>query len=147
MQENPQTTLASESILVVDDEEELLDIYEYVLSEKGYNVIKSANPNEAMELMAKHSVFLVFVDFRMPQMNGATLCGKIKEKYPQTPVVIISAYSHEARMSLDAARIGADDVLSKPCANQELATIVARYANNRLTQLTEELDGFTVLKR
>ena len=81
----------------------------------------------------------------MPKMNGATFCGKDKEFEPRIPVIIISAFSHEAKMSLEAARVGADDVISKPCPYGELTAIASRHARKRKEQIMAQLDGFTTV--
>jgi len=79
-------------ILVVDDEPIVCDAMTMLLSHDGHQIVQAHGGTEALaELEATH-FDLVFTDFKMPRMNGAELARAIHEKYPDKPVVMVTAF-------------------------------------------------------
>lgn len=122
----------NEYILAVDDETDLLDIYSSLLEVEGYQLLQASSPKKGLELLENNNVFLVISDFRMPKMDGANFCVEVKKKYPKLPVVFISAFADEAKASLEASHVGADEILNKPFNFKELNEVVKRFINQRL---------------
>ncbi len=81
-------------IMVVDDEDAIRLLYEEEFSDEGYVVVACANAQEALEKFEKEKPDLVILDIAMPGMSGLDVLGKIKEKSPNTPVIMSTAYSH-----------------------------------------------------
>lgn len=88
------------SVLVVDDNRDLLYLLSVRLVSAGYIVYGAANGLEALEQMEKHSVDVVLTDYRMPKMDGFELLSVCRVKWPGTPVLVFSGeqddMAHEA---------------------------------------------------
>ena len=80
-----------ELILCVDDEENQLAVRKLVLESKGYAVLTAPSGQQALALLAQHSVDLVLSDHLMPGLTGAELARQIKAQMPELPVILISA--------------------------------------------------------
>jgi CheY-like chemotaxis protein len=90
----------NKSVLVVDDNRDLLYLLSVRLVSAGYIVYGAANGLEALEQMEKHSVDIVLTDYRMPKMDGFEFLSVCRVKWPGTPVVVFSGehedLAHEA---------------------------------------------------
>ncbi|WP_455539225.1 response regulator transcription factor [Terrisporobacter sp.] len=100
------------TILVVDDEEEIRNLLEIYLSNEGYKVIKASNGKEAIEIIDNEDIQLVVLDVMMPKMNGMEVCKKIREKL-NIPIIMLSAKSEDMD-KIQGLMTGADDYISKP---------------------------------
>src|SRR5215467_11352298 len=89
------------TILCVDDNEQALSIRKLMLETRGYRVIACSGGAQALEAFRAGGVDLVLTDLLMPELDGATLVGKLKEASPETPVILFSgkvkAYEKESR--------------------------------------------------
>ncbi|MHB8418628.1 MAG: response regulator [Myxococcales bacterium] len=111
-------------VLVVDDDAEVLDFLEVLLSVEGIATLRAAGAEEALGRLAD-GVGLVLVDIAMPGVDGLELCRRIKAS-PETadlPVVVLSARPGQVAAS-EAMAAGADDFLRKPFDNDELLALV-----------------------
>lgn len=81
-------------LLIVEDEENLRDLYAEELEESGYEVSRASNGKEAIELVRKKDFDLVIMDIRMPEMDGIETLGKIISLERKIPVIIYTAYSN-----------------------------------------------------
>jgi DNA-binding response OmpR family regulator len=81
------------SILIVDDEKNLLKLYEKEFKEEGYGVVTASSGLEALEKIEKGAFDLVILDIRMPEVNGVDTLKKIMESGPKPPVILNSAYT------------------------------------------------------
>jgi two-component system, response regulator, stage 0 sporulation protein F len=80
-------------ILVADDEMSIRLLYSEELREEGYEVFTASNGKEALEVVNKEPLDLIILDIKMPEMSGIEVLRQIKEKYPNLPVLLSSAYS------------------------------------------------------
>jgi len=96
-----------ESILIVDDEEQVRNLFAASLSEE-YECSVAASANEALELLAIKSYALVITDMMMPGRNGIELLRDVKSRYPDTAVIIVSGIDRPQRLR-DALHLGASD--------------------------------------
>ncbi|MGQ0534762.1 MAG: response regulator [Methanobacteriota archaeon] len=115
------------SILIVDDEEEVLDALEFTLKRaKTFRcrIQKAANPQDALPLLAKEEFDLVLADYRMPNMTGVELLRRVKEKHPRTVRALITGYSDVeiAMEAMEHAKI--HYYVQKPWNNEELRLTV-----------------------
>ena len=89
------------TILCVDDNEQALSIRKLMLETRGYRVVACTGGVQALEVFRQGGVDLVLTDLLMPELDGATLVGKIKDASPQTPVILFSgkvkAYEKDSR--------------------------------------------------
>jgi len=80
------------TIMIVDDEKIVRESLFHWFTKLGHTVEKASSGFEALERLEKNPFDLLFVDIRMPEMNGIELLEKVKTEYPETIVVIITAY-------------------------------------------------------
>lgn len=106
------------NILVIDDDPEMLDTIEFLLSESGYSVTKAETGAEAMTAFEQGKFDLAIVDLRLPDTDGLTLTRTLKEK-SDIGVVILSGEG-EATDRVIGLEVGADDYLGKPFYPREL---------------------------
>jgi two-component system response regulator PilR (NtrC family) len=101
------------TILIVEDETVLRESLAELLEEEGHTVKQAENGKVAYDLILKEPVDLVLTDVRMPEMDGLTLLGHLRQILPQTPVIVITAYG-TVESAVAAVRSGAFDYLLKP---------------------------------
>ncbi len=97
--------------MVVDDESAIRDIIKLFLGVR-YQFIDARDGIEAIELYEKERPDLVIMDIRMPRMNGVEAIKKIKSRYPDAKIIVLSAYANERLEELKEA--GASIILEKP---------------------------------
>ncbi len=112
-------------ILVVDDEPVIIRSCEIVLKSEGYNVEGALGGKEAILKMEQNSYDLVFTDLKMPEVDGITLIKWIKQKRPDTGVVIITGYPSQDTIK-DALEVGIIDYVPKPFTPAVLADVAKR---------------------
>ncbi|MBI4686898.1 MAG: response regulator [Nitrospirae bacterium] len=81
-------------VLVVDDDVNILRLYKEELEEEGYQVLTSSTGEEGMSIFEKENPDVVTLDILMPDIDGITLLRKMKEKRPDTPVIMSTAYDY-----------------------------------------------------
>lgn len=108
----------SETILVVDDEEAILDIVKFNLVKEGYTVVTAMNGDEALSKVYKIEPDLILLDIMLPRMNGFKVCEKIRESF-NIPIIMLTAKEEEADKVL-GLELGADDYITKPFGMREL---------------------------
>jgi two-component system capsular synthesis sensor histidine kinase RcsC len=117
-------------ILVVDDTKAIRDILSKILSFMGYEVVVASSGNEGLNRFLKHSFELVLTDFNMPGIDGYTLALRIKDKSPNTPVVLITGSEEEVVMErLKGCCV--DCVMFKPFHLDEIEEIVHRMIDEK----------------
>jgi putative nucleotidyltransferase with HDIG domain len=118
-------------ILVVDDEESIRDIVAQMLTTAGYVCTQAGSGMEALALLTSGVEFeLMLSDLMMPDLNGSDLLERVKERYPDMPVVMVTAV-HDIQVALDAIRDGAYDYVLKPFEREVLLNAVSRALENR----------------
>src|SRR3981081_3280113 len=118
-------------ILVVDDEEAIREIVASMLSSAGYACKQAGSGMEALALLESGEEFeLMLSDLMMADMDGIGLLERTKEKYPDMPVVMVTAV-HDISVALAAIRNGAYDYLLKPFEREQLLATVRRALENR----------------
>lgn len=113
-------------ILLVEDDVDLRDAVSETLSLNGYAVEEAENGEEALTLLAAHAFSMVISDVNMPRVDGFQLLRKIAGDWPQTPVVIVTAYGN-VENAVQAIRHGAVDFMEKPFSIEKLLDIVRKY--------------------
>jgi two-component system OmpR family response regulator len=113
---------SAQTVLVVDDESHIRDVVQYALEREGYRVICTADGREALGMLRKEKVDLVVLDILMPELDGLSVCRKIRE-HSQLPIIFLSSRSEEVDRIL-GLELGGDDYVTKPFSPRELATRV-----------------------
>ncbi|MCK5241442.1 sigma-54-dependent Fis family transcriptional regulator [bacterium] len=106
-------------ILIIDDEPEICWIIKKVLSEKGFDVFNAFNGEQGIEQVAEVDPDLVFLDIKLPGIDGLEVLRQVKEKHPTLPVIILSAFD-DVNAAVRAMKLGAYDYLSKPLNVDEM---------------------------
>jgi two-component system response regulator (stage 0 sporulation protein F) len=111
-------------ILVADDEMAIRLLYSEELKEEGYEVYTAANGREALDIIDKVALDLVILDIKMPEMDGIEALRQIKEKKPNLPVLLSTAYGEYKQ---DFATWASDDYLVKSSDLEDLKNAVKRH--------------------
>jgi two-component system, OmpR family, KDP operon response regulator KdpE len=123
------------TILVVDNEIELLDLVAQQLRKNNYTVITATNGAEALKLAFQTQPDLAVLDIMMPGLDGLTMCRRLRE-LTEIPIIMLTALSEE-KMVVQALEEGADDYITKPFGGEEfVARIRASLRRSRMTGLS-----------
>jgi len=113
------------SILVVDDEQMMCTLLTKILRREGYQVETATGGDEALTKLEEGSFNLVISDMKMPGMDGFELLKRVKQLYPNTGVIIMTAYGDTYTVK-DALLLGADEYITKPFKSYEISLVVER---------------------
>ncbi len=126
--------MSKQTILVVDDEQDLLDLIEYNLRKEGFNVIKAENGEDGIQIAKEMKPDLVLLDIMMPRMDGIEVCDKMREdaELKQIPIIFLTARSDE-KTEVEGLNKGADDFITKPISTTKLISkikaVLRRFEN------------------
>src|SRR3989475_6426430 len=127
--------MPAERILVVDDEETIREIVSSMLTHANYKCRQAASGLEALALLDSGEEFeLMLSDLMMANLDGIGLLERTKEKFPDMPVVMVTAV-HDISVALAALRNGAYDYLLKPFEREQLLATARRALENRRLKL------------
>jgi DNA-binding response OmpR family regulator len=111
--------VASQTILVIDDDESLRDTIALMLENEGFRPILASDGTAGLEQAFAAKPSLILVDLRMPGINGVDVCKRLRASGAPTPVIVLSAVGEEIDKVL-LLEIGADDYVVKPFGMREL---------------------------
>lgn len=111
-------SMDTETILVVDDNEEIVYSISELLKYEGYQVLQAYDGMEALEVVESRAVDLILLDVMMPRLNGLSALMKLRERH-KIPVIILSAKTEESD-KVSGLMLGADDYISKPYNSAEM---------------------------
>lgn len=121
--------VSNQTVLVVEDDPFLRDIFQRVLERAGFTVITAAHGKEALASFHKGGISLVLTDILMPELDGFQLIRALKEKAPKLPVIAISNIN-DVKDSRDAVmKLGAELAVCKPVTPRQLVRMVQQYTN------------------
>ena len=115
----------SHNVLVVDDEPKLCDLLSSALTQNDVHVFTAGNGLQALAILEQEDIDLVISDWRMPGMDGPQLLAEVKVRYPQLPVIVMTAYS-TVKNAVQSMRNGAYDYIAKPFDIDELDITVSK---------------------
>ena len=115
----------SHNVLVVDDEPKLCDLLSSALSQNEVHVFTAGNGLQALAILEQEDIDLIISDWRMPGMDGPQLLAEVKARYPQLPVIVMTAYS-TVKNAVQSMRNGAYDYIAKPFDIDELDITVSK---------------------
>ena len=111
------------SVLVVDDEPDLLTLLEMTLSRMDLATLTATNLAEARAHLAQHQPDLCLTDMKLPDGNGLDLIAEIQQRYPALPVAMMTAHG-SVESAMEALKLGAFDFVNKPVALDRLRDLV-----------------------
>lgn len=106
------------TVLIVDDEKNIVDIIAFNLKKEGYKVLKASDGEQGVHMALEQEPDLILLDIMMPKMDGYEVCRKIREK-KNTPIIMLTARAEEVDKVL-GLELGADDYVTKPFGVREL---------------------------
>lgn len=122
------------TIVIVDDEPDLLDLLKLILTEKTeHRVLTTANPHQAIEWCQAYQADLLISDLRMPEMEGIELLKIIKQRDPNLPLILITAYG-TIESAVEAMRHKAFDYITKPFKKEQILMTVEKALQWRQEQ-------------
>lgn len=117
--EAEQLSDSEATLLIVDDEPLMTDLFRQAMSRRGFRVLTAAGGREALEIVAANAVQLVITDMTMPGMDGAALANALYAQIPQLPVLIATGHDADAiQLGLQSNVIG---IIRKPYQHKVLA--------------------------
>lgn len=130
------------SILLIDDEEQLLKLFTRTLKLEGYDVTQAKNIAEAFKALEKDEFELILTDVKLPDGDGVEATKTYKEKYPSTEIIVITAYG-TIKDGVKAIQNGAFNYLTKGDDNERLLPLVANgiekaRLQKRLNKITDK---------
>lgn len=127
-----------QTILIIDDDRDMCLLLKRFLTRHGYEVLEAYNGKKSLELLETVEPSLVMCDFRLEDMEGNILLGKIKERYPHLPVIIITGYS-DIKIAVEVMKMGAYDYITKPLFPDEILVTI-----KQALETTSKTDGVVV---
>jgi len=136
------------SVLIVDDEKNIVDILGFNLEQEGFEVISAYDGKTAIDMYLQHKPSLILLDVMLPLIDGFEVCRRIRESDKVTPIIMLTAREEETDKVL-GLDIGADDYITKPFSLRELEARVKaniRRMDIRVPEESEEKpDGVLVI--
>ena len=122
------------SILVVDDDHDIVNAIAMLLEKEGYHILRAYNGIEAIDTIISNDVQLIIIDVMMPKLDGLSAMMRIRDK-KNIPIIVLSAKSEDSDKILGLS-MGADDYITKPYNPAELvARVKASLAQISVTWL------------
>ncbi|MDR1864938.1 MAG: sigma-54 dependent transcriptional regulator [Bacteroidales bacterium] len=129
-------------ILVVDDEENIRMVLQNILTDNGYEVKTARDGVSALEALEEFLPEVVLLDKNMPRMDGMKTLQQIRQRRPDTVVVMLTAHG-DVSSAVEAMKSGAYDYVEKPFDNHKMLLLIARAAEHR--QLQAEVSNLRVV--
>ena len=131
------TTESPLQVLVIDDEQDIRDGSERILSRMGFKVYTASRGEEGLDMIAQKDISIVFTDLKMPGIDGLEVLARIQKTNPEILVIVITGFA-TVETAIEAMKSGAYDFISKPFEPDQMR-IVANRAKEKL-QLTKEAE-------
>ncbi len=125
----------SATVLIVDDEGTTRDLCRDIVAETGLRTLTASTTEQALEALDQLSIDIVITDLRVPEIGGLELLKLIRQRYPDTPVMVLTQYG-TIESAVEATRIGAADYVTKPFHIPELRSKLERVV--RMLDVAQE---------
>jgi len=124
-------------ILLVDDEERFLATTQKLLTKKGFDAVTASSGAEALETLNRKNIHVVFLDVKMPGMDGNETLKQIKARFPLAEVIMLTGHA-TVESAIDGLKSGASDYLMKPTSIEDLIE-KAKEAFDKRQRLEEKI--------
>ncbi len=121
------------SILVIDDDQIGCDSLAEFLKHEGYSAESATSSAIALKRLAQRSFDIVITDVRMPEQTGFSLLKQIKQRHPETLVILITGYG-QIEDAVTAIRLGAFDYITKPFDNSTIRSVISQAIEQQSLQ-------------
>jgi DNA-binding NarL/FixJ family response regulator len=111
-------------VLLIDDEDLMLDLFQELLKEAGFEIVRAKNTSEALAQMQKHSIDAVLLDIGLEGEDGLTFLPKFKQVYKTVPVVILTGIGYDNSKIKTALENGASGYFSKETGLENIIPLV-----------------------
>lgn len=119
------------TIIIIDDEPDLLDLLKLILTEKtDYTILTTTDPGQALDWCREHHADVLISDLRMPQMEGIELLKLLKKLDETIPFIIMTAYG-TIESAVEAMRQGAFDYITKPFRKEQILMTINKALDKR----------------
>jgi DNA-binding NtrC family response regulator len=125
----------NKQVLVADDEDNLRRVLKAQLQRDGYEVHCVADGEAVLEAMAEHHIDVLITDLRMPKLDGMEVLKSVSGRFPNVPVIMITAHG-TVDTAVEALKLGAFDYVTKPFDRAEFRTVVGKAIRTR--ELSQE---------
>ncbi len=133
----------TEKVLLVDDEEEFLEIMAERMRARDIDVTTTTSAQEAIKMIDNNMYDAVVMDFMMPEINGLEALKTIREKNPETQIILLTGYATIDK-GVEAIKAGAYDFIEKPADLDELSEKI-KQAHHKKTVIVDKRDKEMVL--
>ena len=113
------------TVLVVDDEDALRSVLSTELISEGYTVDTAPDGDDAITILQQKAFDLVLLDIKMPRVDGFEVLRFIKQRYPNTKVIMLTGFA-DLKNAIESKKLGAEDFVSKPYDLVDLLTTIER---------------------
>ena len=113
-------------LLVVDDEDAICEGCRRIFSRQGFDVSKSSDPQDGLDLAAAGDFACILLDIKMPEMTGLEFLSRLRTTHQNTPVILMTGYPSMPN-AISAVRLGASGYVTKPFTPEEITQAVHRF--------------------
>lgn len=124
------------SVLIIEDHERLREQLGYFYEQEGYKVTTASSGEDGLDKLAQEKFALVVSDVKMPGIDGFQLARRVREKYPDTDVILITAFGN-IKQAVEAMKLGASDYITKPFQPEVIRIVSEKLLEKR--RLLEEV--------
>jgi two-component system alkaline phosphatase synthesis response regulator PhoP len=137
--------MSSKTILVVDDEEDILELLDYNLTKEGFRVVRAASGEKALDLAKTEKPELVVLDLMLPGLDGLEVCKHLRSERTTAdiPIVMLTAKGEEPDIVL-GLELGADDYVTKPFSPRVLSARVRAVLRRRSRTASDKDDTIKI---
>jgi two-component system phosphate regulon response regulator PhoB len=128
--------MANETILIVEDEGDILELLRYNLNREGYRVLEATSGETALDVIRKDAPDLVLLDLMLPKIGGLEVCRRVRSdsNHKSVPIIMLTAKGEEADI-VAGLELGADDYMTKPFSPRVLLARVRAVLRRNATEM------------
>ena len=137
--------MANETILIVEDEPDIVELLRYNLGRDGYTVLEATTGEAALELIRAKSPDLVLLDLMLPKIDGLEVCRRVRssESNRNTPIIMLTAKGEEGDI-VTGLELGADDYVTKPFSPRVLLSRVRAVLRRKDTDVPTDNEALNI---
>ncbi len=130
MTRTPPGRTAMAQVLIIDDHDSMREGLELLLRRRGHRTLSAEGGRQGLDLLQQEGADLVITDLKMAKVGGMEVLRKVKDDFPETAVLVITAYG-TIETAVEAMKEGAEDFITKPFSSEEFAVKVERILKER----------------